>query len=264
MTERREEQRIERVEDGLPLALRTAWWATAWLRGHVVTDHLLDAVIGEDATHVVGGLGALGLGEGRLDAAAAESLLAGLARVRAEGATGFGLALPVEGDLVGLGGPPAFNTAALEAGQAVVVPGAWIGLVPGRVGAAVIWHAHRAERRQVPDIGEADRLLRRELPRAAEALADLDVARWRPEAADRLMNLRHRPRVAPPPGLPDRCAELAARAVQAAEIVDVALEDDGGAVSAYEIAARREALLPLDRAARHALVAAGSPEAWPE
>jgi hypothetical protein len=46
-------------------------------------------------------------------------------------------------------------------------------------------------------------------------------------------------------------------------IVDIALEDDGGAVSAYEISARREALLPLDRAARHALVAAGSPEAWP-
>jgi hypothetical protein len=258
------EQRIERVEDGLPLALRTAWWATAWLRGHVVTDLLLDAVIGGDATHVVAGLGALGLGAGRPGREdSAETLLAGLARVRAEGATGFGVALPIEGDLVGLGGPPAFNAAALEAGQAVVVAGAWIGLVPSRVGAAVTWHAHRSARRQVPDVGEADRTLRRELPLAADALADLDVARWRPEVADRLMNLRHRPRVSPPPGVPDRCAELAARALQAADIVDIALEDDGGAVSAYEISARREALLPLDRAARHALVAAGSPEAWP-
>ncbi|MDH2415748.1 hypothetical protein [Nocardioides sp. CER19] len=259
MTERRVEQRVEQVGDGLPLALRTAWWATAWLRGHVVTDLLLDAVIGDDATHVVGGLDALGLGQD-----AAESLLAGLARIRAEGATGFGVALPVEGDLVGLGGPPPFNAAALEAGEAVVVSGAWIGLVPVRVGAAVTWHAHRAERRQLPDIGEADRTLRRELPSAADALADLDVARWRPEVADRLMNLRHRPHVTPPPGVPSRCAELAARALQAAEIVDIALEDDGGAVSAYEISARRDALLPLDRAARHALVAAGSPEAWPD
>jgi hypothetical protein len=260
VTDHRIEERIERVEDGLPLALRVAWWGTAWLRGHVVTDLLLDAVIGDDATHVVAGLAPLGLSHGD----AAETLLAGLARVRAEGASGFGVALPVEGDLVGLGGPAAFNADALDAGQAVVVPGAWIGLVPARVGAAVTWHAHRAERRQLPDIGDADRTLRRELPRAADALADLDVARWRPEVADRLMNLRHRPRIAPPPGIPDRCAELAARALQAAEIVDIALEDDGGAVSVHEIAARREALLPLDRAARHALVAAGSPEAWPD
>ncbi|GAA1978660.1 hypothetical protein GCM10009798_44850 [Nocardioides panacihumi] len=263
MTDRRTEERLEPVDDGLPLALRTAWWATAWLRGHVVTDLLLDAVIGEDATHVVAGLGALDLGVPRPDEAA-ETLLAGLARVRVEGATGFGVALPVEGDPVGLGGPPAFNAAALEAGQAVVVSGAWIGLVPGRVGAAVTWHAHRAERRQLPDIGEADRTLRRELSQAADALADLDVARWRPEVADRLMNLRHRPHVAPPPGVPDRCVQLATRALQAAEIVELALEDDGGALSAYEIAARRDALRPLDRAARHGLVAAGSPEAWPE
>jgi hypothetical protein len=152
----------------------------------------------------------------------------------------------------------------MEAGQSVVASGAWVGLVPDRVGAAVTWHAYRAERRQLPDIGEADRTLRRELPRAADALARLDVARWRPEAADRLMNLRHRPRLSPPPGVPSRCAELAARALQAADIVDIALEDDGGAVSASEIAARREALAPLDRAARHALVAAGSPESWPE
>ena len=260
VTDRRLEQRTERVDDGLPLAVRTAWWATAWLRGHVVTDLLLDAVIGEDATHVVAGLDALGLGGD----GAAETLLAGLARIRAEGATGFGVALPVEGDLVGLGGPPAFNAAALDAGQAVVVPGAWVGLVPVRVGAAVTWHAYRSERRQLPDIGEADRTLRRELPRAADALADLDVARWRPEAADRLMNLRHRPHLSPPPGVPERCAAVAARALQAAEIVDIALEDDGRAVSSYEIAARRDALLPLDRAARHALVAAGSPEAWPD
>jgi hypothetical protein len=260
VTEHRSQTPSEPPADGLPLALRTAWWATAWLRGHVVTDLLLDAVIGDDATHVVAGLGTLGLGP----ADAAETLVAGLARVRAEGASGFGVALPVEGDPVGLGGPPAFNAAAMEAGQAVVVSGAWLGLVPVRVGAAVTWQAHRAERRQLPDVGEADRVLRRELAGAAEALARLDVARWRPEAADRLLNLRHRPRLVPPPGVPPRCAELAARALQAAEIVDLALEDDGGAVSAAEISARREALVPLDRAARHALVAAGSPEAWPE
>jgi hypothetical protein len=47
------------------------------------------------------------------------------------------------------------------------------------------------------------------------------------------------------------------------EIVEVALEDDGGAVTAYEIASRRDALRPLERAGRRALVAACSPEVWP-
>ena len=50
---------------------------------------------------------------------------------------------------------------------------------------------------------------------------------------------------------------------QAEAIVDLALEDDGGAVTAAEASARVAALTPLARAARHALVAAGSPEVWP-
>jgi hypothetical protein len=57
--------------------------------------------------------------------------------------------------------------------------------------------------------------------------------------------------------------DLAARGLQARDIVALALEDEGGGVTAYEMTARREALLPLDRAARRALTAAGSPEVWP-
>ena len=120
-----------------------------------------------------------------------------------------------------------------------------------------------AERRQLPDVGEADRALRAALPEAADALAALDVARWRPEVADRLMNLRHRPRFVAPPGVPPRCVELAARGLQALEIVELALEDDGGALTALEAETRRVALVPLGRAARRALVAAASPEVWP-
>jgi len=45
--------------------------------------------------------------------------------------------------------------------------------------------------------------------------------------------------------------------------VELALDDDGAAVSAYEIATRRDALRPLEQAARRALVAACSPEVWP-
>lgn len=241
-----------------PPALRLAWWGTAWLRGQVVTDLMLDAVIDEDATHTIAGLATLGL----TDSEAAETLVGGLGRLRTEGTSILGVAWPAEGDAVGLGGPPAFNHAALEAGEAVVGD-AGIGLVPVRVGAVLVWHAYAAQRRQLPDVGEADRGLRGALVETTHALVDLDVARWRPEVADRLMNLRHRVHLAAPPGVPERCVDLAERGLQAAEIVELALEDDGAALSAYEMNARRDALVPLDQAARRALTAAGSPEVWP-
>ena len=80
----------------------------------------------------------------------------------------------------------------------------------------------------------------------------LNELRWHPDTDP----LRWQPH-------PTVFQELAARGVQAVEIVDLALEDHGGAVSAAEILAREEALRPLERAGRRALVAAGSPEVWP-
>ncbi|MBJ7355837.1 MAG: hypothetical protein JHD21_00670 [Nocardioides sp.] len=240
----------------LPASIRLAWWGTAWLRGRVVADELIDAVVGDDAVHLLGG-----------PESSPEALVTGLGSLRSRGADAVGAALPTDGDLVGLGGPAAFNTAALDTGEAVLVLDAAgfaiTGLVPDRVGAAVTWRPMPAERRQLPDVGEADRELRTALLDAAEALARLEVARWRPEVADRLMNLRHRPRLATPPGVPPRCADLAARGLQALEITALALEDDGGALTAYDAGARRTAIVPLGRAGRRALVAAASPEVWP-
>jgi hypothetical protein len=240
----------------LPAAVRLAWWGTAWLRGHVVADHLIDAIVDQDAAHLVAHPGS-----------GPEPLVTGLGQLRAAGVDALGAALPAEGDPVGLGGPASFNAAALEVGEAVVALDAagnvLQGLVPARVGAVVTWSVMPAERRQLPDVGEADRALRAALPETADALASLDVGRWRPEVADRLMNLRHRPRTVAPPGVPLRCVELAGRALQALEIVALALEDDGAAQTAVEAAARRSALLPLGRAARRALVASASPEMWP-
>ena len=86
-----------------PVSLRLAWWGTSWLRGAVVPDLVLDAVIGDEATHAVAGLD---------EGGPTETLLGGLARLRAAGATGLGLALPREGDPLGLGGPAGFNAAA--------------------------------------------------------------------------------------------------------------------------------------------------------
>lgn len=232
-------------------SVRLAWWGTAWLRGHVVADEMVDGVVADDAVHLVAG------------ADGADPLALGLGRLRTESASGLGLALPVPGDPLGLGGPSAFNTAALSVGEAVVATGAELGLVPERVGASVTWTLLPARRRQVPDVGEADRALRAALLEAADELARLDVARWRPEVADELTDLRRPQPVKAPPGVPSRCLALAGRGLQALTIVELALEDDGGAVSVSEAQARRGALDDLERAGRRALVAACSPDAWP-
>ena len=231
----------------LPLSATLAWWATAWLRGHVVTDLLLDALAADERLH-------------RL--ADGDALPVVLGSWRAAGATGVGLALPVEGDPLGLGGPAALNSRALELGEAVVCSQAGTALVPEVATETVTWHELAADRRQLPDVGEADRELRRQVLAAAEGLAALDVARWRPEAADLFLD-RRRPAPAAPPGVPPRCVDLAARALTALAIADLALEDDGGAVSASEAHARQAVLVPLGRAARRGLVAACSPEVWP-
>jgi hypothetical protein len=240
------------VATTLPVSARLAWWGTAWLRGAVVTDLAVDAIIGEDATHRVVGL---------QDSVAPEGLATAIGALRTAGVQHLGLAWPAEGDPAGLGGPPELNAAALEAGEAVV--GGGHGLVPVREGAVVFWHAYAARPRPLSDVGEADRALRAALIGAADQLAALDVARWRPDVADELSNLRRVPQLDAPPGIPPRCVELAGRALQAAGIVDLALADDGAAVSAAEVDRRREALRGLARTARHALVAACFPEVWP-
>lgn len=233
---------------------RLAWWLSAWLRGDASPDELRDAVVGDDAAHDVAGL----------DADGTTPLLLALGRIRASGAASAGLALPAPGTPAGLGGPREFNTAALEAGEAVVLVGGGIGLVPARAGAGVVWRCLPAERRPLIDLGEADRGLRAALLEAADDLAELDVARWNPEVADELLNLRRTPSCSAPRGTPERAVDLAARAVQAEGIVQLALRDHGGALSAYQIDVRTRALRGLADAARHALVAACSPEVWPD
>jgi hypothetical protein len=165
----------------------------------------------------------------------------------------------VPGDPLGLAGPPGFNALALDVEEAVVLVGVDLGLVPVRAGAGVVWDVVPAEvTRQLPDPSEADTMLRQALVRAADDLAALDVARWRPEVADELMALRRPPDLTLPPGTSARAARMLALAARCRTIVDLALADDGGAISAGEIATRRNALLPLDHAARRALVAACS------
>ena len=230
-----------------PDAVRTALWLGAWLAGTASTDDVIDAVTADDVAHHVA----------FPDEGDAQPLALALGRLRSLGGTGAGAALPVPGDLVGLGGPPPFNAAAIEAGEAVLVRGAGLGLVPHRVGQGVVWQAYAAnDRRQVPDPGEASTGLRRTLLETLEVLADLEVARWRPEVADELIDLRAERALALPPGIHRAALPLMVQADRCWRIVELALADDGGALSAVEAEARRTALVPLERAARRALVAA--------
>jgi hypothetical protein len=242
-----------RTTTALPRSADLAVWFTAWAAGQVSLDDARDAIVGGDAAHDVVGMP----GE-----AEPVPLILALGRLRSAGAAAAGLALPVPGDPLGLAGPPAFNADALEIEEAVVFEGLDVGLVPHAAGAGVVWGYHpAASQRQVPDLSEADTSLRRVLVEAAESLADLDVARWRPEVADELMALRRTSDVELPPHWDARAVRLASLSLRCRTIVDLALEDEGGAVSAAEADARRAALAPLDHAARRGLVAACTPMA---
>ena len=83
----------------LPHSAVLAWWLTAWLRGHEQTDDVLDVLAAD--TQLLAGGSALDL----------------LTITRASGASYAGLALPVDGDPLGLGGPRDFNAAAMDAGS---------------------------------------------------------------------------------------------------------------------------------------------------
>ena len=236
--------------------MRFALWFSAWRDGRTSLDEARDAIVADDAAHDVAGL------PGTEDS---QPLIVALGRLRSAGATGAGIALPVPGDLLGLAGPASFNVEVVEVGEGVLVEGAELGLVPHRAGAGVVWVCHPAtSRRQVPDSSEAEQALRRALLTAGQSLADLDVARWRPEVADELMDLRRHADFDFPRTMPAGAVRLAALATRCRTIVELALEDDGGAVTAAEADARRHALAPLDAAARRALVATCSPDLWPD
>lgn len=234
----------------LPKSAVFALWYSAFASGTVSLDDARDAIVGDDAAHDVAGLP----GEDE-----PVPLILALGRLRSAGTTGAGIALPTPGDPLGLAGPSDFNSQALEVGEGVVFEGADIGLVPHRAGAGVMWTYYPAtSRRQVPDPSEADTSLRQAVLAAADTLADLDVARWRPELADELMALRRTVDFNVPTGMTPRALKLVSLSTRCRTIVDLALMDEGGAVSAFEADRRREALVPLDHAARRGLVAACS------
>ncbi|MEU0100926.1 hypothetical protein [Streptomyces sp. NPDC006267] len=239
-----------------------AAWGNALLAGLVSPDDAALAIVGEDAVHRVEGLP----GE-----AGPVGLTLALGRLRSLGATGFRVALPVPGHPLGLSGPPDFNARALEAEEAVVAYGVPYGLVPevgeagpeGDVHVEVVWRVlpvREAPPADVPSLGEAERELAEALRDATAVLSRLDVAGSGPvaeAAVDAYRARAERGRDVLAPGYPPRAVRVLEMAQRVGLLVSVAYANGhGGAVSASEIAARGEALRPVERVARRAQVAA--------
>jgi len=242
------------AEGARPRCARLAAWANAVLLGAVSPDTAGERITGDDPPHRVDGL----------PGGADQSLPVALARLRGAGVRGLRLVLPAPGDPVGLPGPGPFTSAALLAGGGVIVEGRTgpIGLVPEESAGAVRWHAWSLPpdepRPDNPGLAEADQALARALREATDLLTARDLARADPEADSALAALRDGRLDGDglPPGYPDRAQGVLVRARRLAAVVRLAAGSDGGAVTAAEAALRREALLGLERAARHAEVAA--------
>lgn len=251
----------------VPRAVVLACWGTAALRGEVSPEHAARwAFRADDEVD----------GDG-VDVAEV------LSRLLAAGVRGLRVVLPVAGDPLGLPGPAAFNALACEAGECVIATGpvttgasalpaagSTLGLVPQVLpfgsdlepGVVVGWHEHPVALR--PAGGEglagADRALRTGLREAADVLTELDVARWRPEAAERWADLRSAQLDARllPAAVPGRALAVLSDALRLRALLALALEDDGGAVSSWEATRRADVLRRLDGVARHAVAAAAN------
>jgi hypothetical protein len=187
------------------------------------------------------------------------------------------VAFPRPGDPLGLHGAGPFTSSALVAQSAVVVGRAEpVGLVPepdqrGSSYRGVRWQVFPLRTVEADDGGgspltvepsriveQADRALRRALRAATEALEDVDLARWRPEAelGGREAGAALRTRVlALPPSWPPVARALAERAVTLWRVLEVAADDEGAA-SASAAAVRTQTLRDLSHAVREAAMVA--------
>ncbi|WP_081861407.1 hypothetical protein [Cellulomonas sp. HZM] len=243
----------------LPLprsVLLAAWWAA----GDAPRGRVLDAVQGDDEPHAVQGLDGVRDLTDLLDAVGTPHGVAGIVT-----SAGDSVAAPAEA-----------APAAVDAGECVLVrgPGATLALVPQveRFGSSlepghlVTWRAT-----EVPDwrtsllgrlgsLQDADRDLRQGLVTVTEALVRLDVAHWREDDAARVAAARDGalPAHRLPPRLDGQRARVLASASRLRLVVELATQDDGAAVSAWQADQRTAALRDVDRMARRAMSAAST------
>ncbi|MFI8854939.1 hypothetical protein ACIGW3_32690 [Streptomyces sp. NPDC053499] len=257
-----------------PRSGRLAAWGNALLAGLVSPDEAAERIAAQDARHRVV------LPDDDSDPV---GLTLALGRLRSLGAVGLRVALPVPGHPLGLSGPPEFNARALEAEEAVLAYGTALGLVPTvyeagpadadpqDVHTEVLWEClpvREGPPADVPSLAEAERELAEAMREATEVLTRLDVAGSGPVAEAALEAYRARMeagRQLLAPGYPPRAVRVLELAQRVTALVSIAHGDGGeagdgrehgGAVSAAEMAARAEALRPVERTARRAQVAA--------
>lgn len=214
-------------------------WGNAWLSGHIGLDEAADHVEEVGGPVVVGEV----------------PLRKYLANLRSGGLSGFRLALPAPGDPLGLSGPPGFNSAAVDAGQAAVavLDDTRLGLVPSLdlrgssyVGVKLDVHEAGPVRQDLPSVAEAERELSEAVREATQALAAAGgPARERPSHVPDGGELA--------PGYPARAHRVSALATRLGTVLRLA-EERG--LTSGEIASRGAALRELDRAVRRAIVAA--------
>ena len=239
-------------------------WTSAWLHGAAAADDVLDALQAWADLHEVaadddGTATALDL-PGPDEAPVGPALL--LASLRRAGTTTGRLALPVPGDVRGLGGKGPLSTCALRAGEAAVLPDIGVGLVPKIVADGVmrwtVFDLPSAGGAEHVAIGEAEHGLGSAMRQAATALVTLDVAKHRPNVREEIaaLSTKHS-KLEWPAGMPPRSVRVLQRAAEVAAILEVARSDSpGGARSASAMQARDEALRPLSEAVRRARCAA--------
>ena len=182
--------------------------------------------------------------------------------------------LPAPGDpFVGPPDAPAAGECVLvhnndERWDLAIVPevhrfGSWL-----EPGATVVWHTHEIDDWRTEMLGavgsldDAERDLREGLLLATQALVQLDVSRWRPEAAERIATVRDGS--LPADRLPaefkawPQRVRVMTQAARLRAIVSLATEDEGGAVNLWQSDQRSTALREVDHLARRAMSAAAS------
>ncbi|WP_461156199.1 hypothetical protein [Saccharopolyspora tripterygii] len=241
-------------------------WSSAWLHGAAASDDVLDAVQtwGEvqEFRAADDELAARLDLPGPHDAPAGPALL--LAALRKAGVSTGELALPVPGDVRGLGGATAFSKLAMRVGEAAVLPEAELGLVPERIADGVrrwtVFDTGEMPPAEHMPIGEAEHGMASAMREAATVLIDLGVAKQRPGVREEIARtIADKPAPDWPETIPQRTLRILQRATEVEAILWVATDDSpGGALSASAIRARTDALRPLFdavRAARRASIA---------
>jgi hypothetical protein len=184
------------------------------------------------------------------------------------------LALPVPGDVRGLPGTGPWTAPALDAGEAVVTSESVLVPIVQAHGNEIegyatytYWHLHERTGPPTPvtataGLAEADRHLRGAMNDAVDLLADIEVARWSPELAEAVADIRTQRRggddfaSALPRSYGPQARELLARARVVDRIINAAMSPETELLDAAGAMQRAQALRGLQTSVREAVCAA--------